>query len=111
MQQHDEKALNVTFERWQKDSIKWHGNTEEELEPRLLSVFSSENLWKQIIYTELIVQATLGHYCQNGTSEALMPILTCSACFRLYFGMQQLISIIEYHDEVAELGSLEGSIE
>ncbi len=45
------------------------------------------------------------------TSEALMPILTCSACFRLYFGMQQLISIIEYHDEVAELGSLEGSIE
>lgn len=106
MQQHDEKALNVTFERWQKHWIKWYGNTEEELKRSLLSVFSSENWWKLIIYTDLIVQATLGHYCQNG----MMPILTCSTCFRLYFGMQQLISIIEHHDEIAGFWSLEGWI-
>lgn len=36
MQQRDEKALNVTSERCQKDSINWCGNTEEGCKPRLL---------------------------------------------------------------------------
>lgn len=77
----------MTFER---DEIRWCGNTEQAKVTQTLCKNRSVTIKNELV--------GLGYTIRM----SLIPILTYNECFSLCFGMQHLISIIEHHDEIAD---------
>lgn len=74
--------LKVTSDRWQKESIKWNADTGEERSFTLKNSFNSSGCIT-------VKMSAPRHCCPH-----------CAAWF-VFFGVQQLICVIEHLDEIA----------